>query len=307
MSNNSNTFMMGITNNKNKKNLNIINKPIIESYDSSDMSYQTVSTDEQSTNMSYQTVSKNEQSTNISPFTHTTNTIDMSDMSSIQKYSERRGNNSALKKSSELLINHLKKLEKENSVRIISNNLTKKTFPKVVNSLIDKLEHDFTKLNDEINIFNKEKKKIIDFDKKEMDKLKEIIQALYILVVTFDKSVELKKNNRINLLEQLRKTLEKSPGLLVAVDGINNIMEKQQNQSQLNQSQSNQTNQTTISVLNNINKVENKKNENVKSLNEFYNNLKKETNKQANINEGRKYLNNKNKNVHKKVLEEEYL
>lgn len=306
MPNNSNNFMMGITNNKNKNKLNMTNNK----RNSTDMSYSSESTSDQSVDMSYPSES-------TSPFTNTVHTsdtskpVDMSDMSSIQKYSESRGNNSVLKKSSELLINHLKKLEKENSLRIVSNNLTQKKFPKVVNSLIDKLEHDFTKLNDEINIFNKEKKKIIDFDKKEMDKLKEIIQALYILVVTFDKSVELKKNNRINLLEQLRKTLEKSPGLLEAVDGINSVMEKKQsqsnqtqsNQSQSNQSQSNQT-QNTISVLNNINKVENKKNENVKSLNEFYNNLKESTNKQANINEGKKYLTN---NKHKKVLEEEYL
>jgi hypothetical protein len=191
-------------------------------------------------------------------------------------------------KPSNVLLKHLKNLEKSNGEFIKKNNSSNMKFSDQVNGLINKIEDRVSTLNEQIELFNKEKKQIIDLDTKEIDKLKEIIRTLYILVITIDKSIELKKNNSINLLEKLRRALTDSPGLL---DCIDDIMMKKKNIVKTNTNSSKK-----INILNNFNKLstksfdndkpEEKKNNNTKKLNSFYNNIKNE----ININKGQQYV-----------------
>lgn len=193
-------------------------------------------------------------------------------------------------KPSNVLLKHLKNLEKTNGEFIKKNNSSNIKFSEQVTGLINKIEDRVSTLNEQIELFNKEKKQIIDLDTKEIDKLKEIIRTLYILVITIDKSIELKKNNSINLLEKLRMTLTNSPGLL---DCIDDIMMKKKNSIKLNTNSSKK-----INILNNFsklsiesddkeqNKLEEKKNNNTKKLNSFYNQVQNE----ININKGQQYV-----------------
>lgn len=193
-------------------------------------------------------------------------------------------------KPSNVLLKHLKNLEKSNSEFIKKNNSSNIKFSEQVTGLINKIEDRVSTLNEQIELFNKEKKQIIELDTKEIDKLKEIIRTLYILVITIDKSIELKKNNSINLLEKLRMTLTNSPGLL---DCIDNIMMKKKNIVKTNTNSSKKINilnnfskLSTESVDKEQNKSEEKKNNNTKRLNSFYNQVKNE----ININKGQQYV-----------------
>jgi len=182
-------------------------------------------------------------------------------------------------KPSDELIQHIQNLEKNNKNK--NKNLIT-PFPIIVEDLIVKLESEVGTLNNHIKNFNKEKKEIVNLDTHEINKLKEIIRTMYILVLTVDKSFDLKKNNRIDLLTELRKTLESSPGLLNIVDEIminhngkinNKLKNKKENK---------------ISLLNNV-KINSSLDRSVESLNTYYNGLQTE----IEISEGIKSNNNK--------------
>ena len=135
-------------------------------------------------------------------------------------------NNKNNNNPSDSLINHLKKLEKEeliNNNRILNN---KKNYPSigiVVNELIEKLENDVYVLNNKIKSFNIEKKTIMDLDKKEINNLKSIIKKLYILILTINKTIKNKNlsvNNKKSLIEKVRKNIQSSKGFLKIVDEI---------------------------------------------------------------------------------------
>ena len=131
-------------------------------------------------------------------------------------------------KPSNSLLNHLKELEKSNIAKINGNsnkilkvnNKPPESTEKLFTGLINKLETDVYTLNDKIKNFNKEKKNIIDLNNKEIERLKEIIRTMYALVLTIDKSIDLGKYNRVNLLEKLRKTIGDNKGLLKNIDEI---------------------------------------------------------------------------------------
>jgi hypothetical protein len=136
---------------------------------------------------------------------------------------------------SESLINHLKRLEIEGTNIINNNNnnnsisnkksLFKKNLNSIVNELIYKLEKNVYTLNNQIKNFNLEKKEIINLNTKEINRLRDIIKKMYLLIITINKSIELKYNNRTTLLEKLRKTIESNKGFLKNIDEImlNNI------------------------------------------------------------------------------------
>lgn len=193
-------------------------------------------------------------------------------------------------KPSDILLSHLKNLEKSNGIFIKKNNSSNIKFSEQVTGLINKIENRVSTLNEQIELFNKEKKQIIDLDTKEIDKLKEIIRTLYILVITIDKSIELKKNNSISLLEKLRTTLTNSPGLLDCIDDImtkkKNIVKTNNNSSKKINILNNFNKLSTESVDNQQNKPEEKRNNNIKKLNSFYNQVKNE----ININKGQQYV-----------------
>ena len=124
-------------------------------------------------------------------------------------------------KPSEKLINQLKQIENVN-LKIIQENESnsKNSLKNIITELINKLETDVYTLNDRIENFNLEKKEMLELHKKELDEFKEITQKLYLIIIKISKSIELKKNNRIVLLEDLRKTVENNEGYLKIVDEL---------------------------------------------------------------------------------------
>ena len=216
---------------------------------------------------------------------------------------------------SESLIDHLKRLEKESTEKINKNNLinnnlstnknkgsllTTKSLNRVVGELIDKLEKDVYTLNNQIKDFNVEKKEIIDLNTKEINRLKEIIRKMYLLVITINKSIELNHNNRTTLLEKLRKTIESNKGFLKNVDEI--MVEEVKNMDYMNLKTEKKNNLKILNIIDHTKDIQimpivqpekknilinpNNSNNSISSLNIFYNNLKKE----SNINNGKKQL-----------------
>ena len=209
-------------------------------------------------------------------------------MANINKNSNNffMGVNSTKETPSNSLINHLKKLETSTNKQIKINNLTnlsKVSLEVVVDELIDNLEHDVYTLNNKIENFNKQQKKTVDLDTKEINKLKEIIRTLYILVITIGKTVKLNQNKRSDLLQQLRQTIQSSPGLLGNIDDIMKGQQDMRN-DQLEH----------INILSNIGDVSKGITNNsylkVQELNSFYNKLKSE----VEINNGEKELERNN-------------
>ena len=191
----------------------------------------------------------------------------------------KKKNQSSNMTPSESLIDHLKRIEKESNDTIKNNNadiLTKKSLNSVVNELINKLETDVITLNEQIKNYNSEKKAIIELDNKEMERLKDIIVKMYLLVITINKSIELKHNNRTSLLEKLRKTIQSNKGFLSNIDEIMSNKLKKSNNLYKNKKDFKMSN-----MIEPVKKIpENIKNtppNNVSSLNTFYTNLKKTT------------------------------
>jgi hypothetical protein len=215
---------------------------------------------------------------------------------------------------SESLVDHLKRLEKEstNKINKINKNnfitnknkgslLTTKSLNSVVEELIDKLEKDVYTLNNQIKDFNLEKKEIIDLNNKEINRLKEIIRKMYLLVITINKSIELKQNNRTTLLEKLRRTIESNKGFLKNVDEI--MLDEVKNMDYMNFKTEKKNNLKILNIIDHTKEIpvlqtvpiEQKEtliipSNSVSTLNNFYNNLKKENN----IINGKKQLIKKN-------------
>jgi len=231
---------------------------------------------------------------------------------------------------SESLIDHLRRIEKEsnNTIKNNENVLTKKSLNNVVNELITKLEKDVYTLNNQIKNYNAEKKAIIELNDKEIDRLKDIIVKMYLLVITINKSIELKHNNRTVLLEKLRKTLQSNKGLLSNIDEImsdkykkmndtyanrkdkisniinhveqipekkntSNVNQSSANQSSVNQSNVNQSSVNQSSVnQSNVNQSSTNQS-NISSSNTFYTNLKNNEKNNEKRRNNRQGLNNK--------------
>ena len=211
---------------------------------------------------------------------------------------------------SESLIDHLRRLEKESN-NIVNENrnknkpITNKSFNVVVNELIDKLEKDIYTLNNQIKEFNQEKKQIIDLNTKEIDRLKDIIRNLYMLVITVSKSIELGKSERVDLLQTLRKTFEDNKGLLKNID---EIMTKNYKKSNILNTES--AHKENLKILN---IVANSSPQNVSKLNTFYNGLKNEgvnkesekvINNQPRNQESERVINNQPRNQESERVEE---
>ena len=90
----------------------------------------------------------------------------------------------------------------------------------IVNKLITKLEDDVLTLQNQVSNYNKNKEEIQKMSSKEINKLKNIIKKMSILILTIYKSFDLGQKNRVELLEKLRKTIETNPIFLNDVDKI---------------------------------------------------------------------------------------
>ena len=125
------------------------------------------------------------------------------------------------------LVFHLKNIETELNQQIVgkkSEHLynSKNTFE----NIISKLKKQVQELNLKVQNYNKEKKEITEMSKKEVMKLKEIINNIYQIVKILTKSLDLNKEEKVKLLEKLRTTIEKSPGFLKSIDTISNNINK---------------------------------------------------------------------------------
>ena len=116
----------------------------------------------------------------------------------------------------------------------------------IVNKLITKLEDDVMTLQNQVSNYNKNKEEIQKISGKEINKLKNIIKKMSILILTIYKSFDLGQKNRVELLEKLRKTIETNPIFLNDVDKILH------NNSGNNENNTNQGND--VSIYNIINK-----------------------------------------------------
>ena len=215
-------------------------------------------------------------------------------------------------KPSDTLINHLRQLEEANNqivennkpiqnnkpkqnnnseqnnksgkkIIVIDNTQSKESITKVINDLITKLEYDVYTLNNQIKNFNVEKKAIIDLNSKEIGQLKEIIKTIYMLIVTMSKSIELGKDNRIEALEKLRKTIQQNTGFKKIID---EVMKNNKRSGSVNS-------QNSIKILNILN---NNRAKSVNSLNNIYSNVK---NKIEISTEQKKINNNNAKNINR--------
>ena len=190
---------------------------------------------------------------------------------------------------SESLIDHLKRIEKEsnNTIKNNENVLTKKSLNNVVNELITKLEKDVYTLNNQIKNYNAEKKAIIELNDKEIDRLKDIIVKMYLLVITINKSIELKHNNRTVLLEKLRKTLQSNKGLLSNIDEIMSEKYKKTNDTYANRKDK------ISNIINHVEQIPEKKNtsnvnkSNVNKSNVNNGNVNQSNVNQSNVNQSR--------------------
>jgi hypothetical protein len=123
--------------------------------------------------------------------------------------------------NSNSLIFHLKNIETEINQQLVGKssvklNNSKNTF----NTIISKLRKEIEDLNLKILNFNKEKKEIHNMHQKDVMKLKKIITSIYGIVKILTKTFDLSDEQKINLLEKIRTTIENSPGFLKSINSI---------------------------------------------------------------------------------------
>jgi hypothetical protein len=148
------------------------------------------------------------------------------------------------------LVFHLKNIETELDQKIIGKNSehlynSKNTFE----TIISKLKKQVQELNLKVQNYNKEKKEITEMSKKEVMRLKEIINNIYQIVKILTKSLDLNKEEKVKLLEKLRTTIEQSPGFLKSIDTISNNI----NKSLMVKKERKNSNVTMNQLLSNVN------------------------------------------------------
>jgi len=152
------------------------------------------------------------------------------------------------------LINHINQIrntiinenQNNNPKKKINNLNIPNSMRNIVNKLITKLEDDVMTLQNQVSNYNKNKEEIQKISGKEINKLKNIIKKMSILILTIYKSFDLGQKNRVELLEKLRKTIETNPIFLNDVDKILHAN---------NGSNENNTNQeNNVSIYNIMNK-----------------------------------------------------
>ncbi len=128
----------------------------------------------------------------------------------------------------------------------------------IVFGIIDKLEDDIVKLNNKINMLNKEKIDIKHLSDKEIAKLKDVIKKLYMLLSSFYKSMQLSRNDRIKLLHKVKNTIEQNNSFLLVT---NQIIKGNQEIEELARTTENKNNMSINEILNEkINNSFNKRN-----------------------------------------------
>jgi hypothetical protein len=134
--------------------------------------------------------------------------------------------------TSDSLIGHLKNIENQINQKIVGKNSTQQNYSTSENTfkeLISKLEDQVSDLNNKIKNYNSEKQHIIELSKTEVSKLKSLIVEIYMVVRILTKSMELSNQNKNNLLEKLRKTIENSTGFLKSINEITSYKDKNNN------------------------------------------------------------------------------
>jgi hypothetical protein len=173
--------------------------------------------------------------------------------------------NSLNTKQSNILINHIKRLEdsinsgtnpnqnnlieqinKGQDINVKGYNITNngiepkkqvKGMKLLINEIINKLEKEVVNLNNKIKTYNSEKETISKMSKMEINNLKSIIKKLYKLILDITKSYDptengVTKENKIKLLESIRMNISSNKGFLKTIDeimmnnGSKNIIEK---------------------------------------------------------------------------------
>ncbi len=99
----------------------------------------------------------------------------------------------------------------------------KKTFKNILIHVIQKLEDDINKVSQKINQYNKEKKDIMEMNSREIIRLKKLTKKLYFVIQSIYNSMELNKNQKVKLLEKLRKNIESNKIFLQNIQSINDI------------------------------------------------------------------------------------
>ncbi len=181
----------------------------------------------------------------------------------------------------------------------------KKTFKNILIHVIQKLEDDIDKVSQKINEYNKEKKDIMEMNQREIIRLKKLTKKLYYVIKNIYNSMELNKNQKIKLLEKLRKNIESNKIFLQNIQSINDI--KSYANSHIEESNKNmniqKTNTNNIN-FNQVNKNINKLNQNIK-MNVVENTLNQPVNNSTTIynlieeNQKETQSNNSNKNKNK--------
>ncbi len=130
----------------------------------------------------------------------------------IEQEFNNSGNKQGLNVKNNLGSNQLNKVKNMN----FENPKTKN----IVVGIINGLEQDVDKLSTEIKEFNNKNKELCDLDKKEVERLRGIIRKLYTLILTIYRSVEHKNEKSIDILEQLRASIEGNEAFLRNIDEI---------------------------------------------------------------------------------------
>ena len=157
---------------------------------------------------------------------------------------------------SKTLINQLKQLESTNLNSLRNNsflNEEKKNLKNVLKSIFNKLEHDVYTINNKINNFNLEKKKLNEIHSNELSKLKNIIVKLYSIIVKINEALSLKTNEKASLLLQLRKNIENNKNFTSLIDQIIGY----KNISNINVSSKSNNNGSLSELFENINNGKN--------------------------------------------------
>lgn len=119
--------------------------------------------------------------------------------------------------------------KKNNAMKLVMNmpnNLTlnnKKSFKNILLGIIKKLDDDVVKVSKQIESYNKEKKSILEMDKKEILQLKNLTKKLYKTIMEIYTSLDVNKELRVELLEKLKKNIEGNKVFLKNINEINKI------------------------------------------------------------------------------------
>ena len=112
----------------------------------------------------------------------------------------------------------------DNYSNTISNEYSPLETKKIVFGIIDKLESDIVELNNKIYSLNKEKIDLKNLSNKEVVKLKVVINKLYMILLSLNKasnkSSNLSENDRIELLNKLKNTIEENNSFLQITNKI---------------------------------------------------------------------------------------